>query len=794
MMRSRDRSSSKNTSKSQSKRLPNFRPSSAAAGRKQYLLNMKVSNSTDCPPPIIFTMPNNNQKRLSGMGNNLNREQLYENNMQLKNILNKLKRELAATKYQVVKKDIELREKEKIIKDCSKENDIEIVHQNNLEKAKESALLTTCKEKYYTMKDKYTKKCEENEVLKANIKITKIKEFETENDELLKELDKLKILYQNSIIDNENSKKEIKELQEFKSQFLQQHAIINSYIRKCENYEKNINDLKEKNENLQNEIDKILKKQQKLKILNSKLKIYNEKYMNQKKMNEVYSFNNTDNLKKIADLKKEVEDLEKSEGAKEKKNRELKKKNDIIRKNIEKLTSNVLKPYNYKKEKPTEIENNYEGSEKIELYKSLIDDYKMRNVIFENYIKKQKKNPQQIIKDYEKQQIIAPIKLLNKPLNKIEEDEKEYSNTDNNINNGNNIDNNLEKNNKISIPQSKPPNSNEEKNTTENNINNNNDEYNNQIQEKAEEEDSQLLALFHLFVKNMESNHITQEILETKINGIFTSFGEKTEATKEEFLEPFVKMFIELMKITKETDKEVIKTFFSNYIDRLNGDTNVFYSELIDIFKNIQDYSSLGNEEAILNLLAGQLQNYKDKLEIALNKEDINKDHIITFDILRKIIQENNIILDDDLMEYLIYKMKVTLPAGKSMFDLNAEIILDLLKKEVQKVEEEDPLSAEISQKLSDFKSNLINNKTDFENTYKEFVQTIQKDNKTFNVLEKDKFFEIMEKYNVTVSEEVKAAIYELFKADPDAFKDNKIELMDFEKLKQLFINDFYSE
>ena len=60
-------------------------------------------------------------------------------------------------------------------------------------------------------------------------------------------------------------------------------------------------------------------------------------------------------------------------------------------------------------------------------------------------------------------------------------------------------------------------------------------------------------------------------------------------------------------------------------------------------------------------------------------------------------------------MEYLIYKMKVSLPPGKSMFDLNAEIILDLLKKEVQKVEEEDPLSAEISQKLSDFKSNLIN-------------------------------------------------------------------------------------
>ena len=44
--------------------------------------------------------------------------------MQLKDTLNKLKKELAETKYQVVKKDIELRQKEKIIRECLKENDI----------------------------------------------------------------------------------------------------------------------------------------------------------------------------------------------------------------------------------------------------------------------------------------------------------------------------------------------------------------------------------------------------------------------------------------------------------------------------------------------------------------------------------------------------------------------------------------------------------------------------------------------------------------------------------------------
>ena len=149
--------SSKNTSKSLSKRLPNFRPSSAMLNQNEYRMGIKVSNSIDFPPPIIFTMPNN-QKKISGMGNNIEREQLYENNMQLKEILNKLRKELAETKNQVVKKDIELREKEKKIRNCLKKNDIDAVQESNSDKSKESALITLCKEKYYIMKKNYTKK------------------------------------------------------------------------------------------------------------------------------------------------------------------------------------------------------------------------------------------------------------------------------------------------------------------------------------------------------------------------------------------------------------------------------------------------------------------------------------------------------------------------------------------------------------------------------------------------------------------------------------------------------------
>ena len=62
-------------------------------------------------------------------------------------------------------------------------------------------------------------------------------------------------------------------------------------------------------------------------------------------------------------------------------------------------------------------------------------------------------------------------------------------------------------------------------------INNNN--YNINIQnnneddkkvEKEEENENQFLALIHIFLKNLEANHIITEILENKIIIIFQSF------------------------------------------------------------------------------------------------------------------------------------------------------------------------------------------------------------------------------------------------------------------------------
>ena len=178
------------------KRLNAFRPFSAIPDNRYLTIKIKPS-STSSFPPQIFTMPNN-KKMIRGLGNNIEKEKLYENNILLREELNKLKRELAETKYQVVKKDLESREKEKIIKNLLKQNLVDSENERIIGKAEETISITLLKEKYNNLKDELEKQISENKILKANLKLTKIKEFQIENDILNNELNKMKSLYENS--------------------------------------------------------------------------------------------------------------------------------------------------------------------------------------------------------------------------------------------------------------------------------------------------------------------------------------------------------------------------------------------------------------------------------------------------------------------------------------------------------------------------------------------------------------------------------------------------------------------
>ena len=821
-------------------------------------MNNKNNSLSEIYPQITFTMPN--QKKNSIMGKQISKEQLYEENMHLKDKLNKMRKELAETKNKLFKKGLELNKKEKIIRDCSKENVTEQIHEINLEKAKESTLLTMCKQKYIEMKNKYEKKCEENDILKANIKITKLKEYKIKIDVLKNEMEKLKNLYMTTQSNYERSLREIKKMNELKKEFNKQHSIIISLNNKYQNLSNELNYIQLENNYLKNELKKnqgILKK---LRKNTFKLKISNEKYMTLKKQKENFVFLNTDNLRKLKTLQKDLDEYKLLYSKQNEKVKSLLKSKGLS----SKQNDLGFKPFNYENVKNVEPNPFYNQSQ---LYKSLLEEAKIKNLIFEKFLIEHDINPEQIIKNkgYEgilnlntNKKIIKLTQIISKSSTNNSTNSKDatsvgtkenqdmsknlnytQSNLENNYLSSSNINNNILINDEINNDYESNKDINNEKNhdnnifndikevekqenqedlkkiETEENKEKNRNMENNESMKIAQPQNSEfnnedhqtkLLAILHTFIKNFEANHISKEFLINKLKEISLLFENKGEVTKDEFIEPFINLFIESMKVTQSSDIELIKNFFSNFINDMEGDTNRFFLELIDIFENIVDYTLVENEEEVLNAISMELQPYKEEIKLKLEKYVNN---IITFDNLRNLIEELNISLTDDYTEFLIYKMKVKVPENSSILDLNFKIILDLLDKNIsssnidnrdQKEMEEkiikedeeeskedvDELNTQMSNILSQFKLILKDNNTTFEDECKDKVKTIvMKDNKKIHGINKDIFFVIIEKYNIEIEEKIKKAIIDLFKIDNDDFvkNENELILLDYDKL-----------
>ena len=613
-----------------SSRKSRFRPNSAS---KRHLNIFTKYPPKDTPPPILFTLPNTQKKR-GGMGNKIEREQLYEYNMQLKDIINTLKRELAEEKNKVVKRDIELRKKEKLIKECSKEYDLESTRELNIEKARESTLISLYKKQYSELKDAFNKKVKENNDLNATYKITKLKEYAVQIDVLKKEMEKMKNLYTQTVENNNKLNKEIHNLKELKKYFLEQHGIIERLEKVIQENKIEIENLKRENEEYKNKLLLNLKKQKMLKNKNFKLKISNRKILDIKKNRENYALYIDDNKKTIETLRKECDEYKRLYELTRKEYNKVQEQNEKRDQTKDKNDANKLISNPYQAMGIIEVKQENQDTNKLSLYKSLIEEYKFKIDIYEVYLKRNGIDKDALIKAFGYDGVISASTKINtndietvsnnnnlasietNPNNNINTENSEEINKDQSIKNLVQMGDNVSTNN-----TNANTNTNANKNTISTSNNFNNDKLPSIEEEKQDEaqysDENQLLSLLHVFVKNLEANGITKEQINHKIDEISKLFENRTEATKEEFIEPFIKMFIETMHITKKEDIEVVGGFLNDFVDSLNGEISIFFNGLIEVFDNINDYSGI-NKDCELSF---KLSKYKDELISSLKKK-----------------------------------------------------------------------------------------------------------------------------------------------------------------------------
>ena len=793
------------------------RPNSSLKSKISYRQINKINNSfTELYPPIIFTMPKS--KKASHMGNLITKEELYEENMQLKNALKKAKKEVEEIKTNLFKKELELEKKEKIIYNCNKINVTEIEHEININKAKENSLISKFKKNYTKIKSDYEKECKQNEILKMNIKLTKLKEYQIQIDAYKKEMEKLRELYLNTRANSDKIIQENNSLKEIKNEYLNQHTLVKVLKQKCDDLTNQINSLQKENFLLKNEIQKNQFIQKKLKQRNIKLKISNDKYLKIKKLQEGSLLINKDNINKIKNLQKDLNEYKSLYELQSNKYQNIIQANNNKGTNI--MNSDFLTSANIINSKVIEkrIENNQE-----ELYKSLYKEEKIKNNIFEKYLKEQGVDIKKLLqkKGYDGVIHKNDVGILNQKSSKTFQTENNISentkcatsvlNKENQdqSKNLNNTQSNLENKYKQSFTQEQIKDMNEENCE----INQNNNELNeNQIvmtdsqnsdfyYQEQSKKDNQYLNLIQVFIKNFEAKHVTKDALINKIKEISLLFENKEETTKDEFLKPFVDLFINLMKVTNDKDILTINDFFSNLIEETEGDTNKFFLELIDISNNIVDYTLIENEEEIFNAFAYELNPFKEKLKSKLKKFDNN---LITFDSLKNIFEEIKINLSDEYYQFLLYKMKKETPEQSSIFELDIKILLDILEKNVlinsnsdlknsndNINNEENRLHVQIGIAFKELKQALLDNKTNFEDECKTIIQNYSFNNKKINGIDKDDFFNIFQKYKIDVEEKVKKTIFDLFKVENSEIESsqNDITLVDYDKILSFLKN-----
>ena len=760
-----------------SSRKSRFRPNSAS---KRQLNIFKKNISRDTPPPILYTLPNTQQKKRSGMGNKIEREELYEYNMQLKDIINNLKKELAEVKHKVVKKDIEIRKKEKLIKECSKENDIESNHELNLEKARESTLISLYKKQYNELRESFNKKVKENNELNATYKITKLKEYAVQIDVMKKEMEKMRNLYRQTVENNNKLTLEIQSLKELKKFFIEQHGIIDKLEQTILKNKEEIQNLKQENDDYRNKLEQNLKKQKMLKSKNCKLKLSNKKFLDIKKNRENYELYMDDNKKTIENLKKDCDEYKRLYELTRKEYNTIVEQRDKKEQNKIKNEENLINPF--KAMGIIEVKKENEETNKLSLYKSLVEEYKVKIDIYEVYLKKIGIDKDALIKAFGYDGVVsASTKINPNELENINNNNNLVSieaNPNNNINPESSEENFVQTGDNLSTANTNTNtntnNINRNSVSTSNNFNNNNNDNKLPSIEEEKQDDAQytdenqLLSLLHVFVKNLESNGVTKEQINQKIDEISKLFENRTEATKEEFIEPFLKMLVESMHINKKEDIEVVEGFLNDFVDALNGDISVFFNGLIEVFDNINDYSGT-NKDCELSF---KLSKYKDELITSLQKCDANNTHLITFDTFRKIVHDLNLLLDDESMEYLIYRMKKDVPENNSIFDLNYEIIEKLLTKN------------EIKDTLGNFKKILEEKNTNLDAECLELINTFEYQGKKFMIIKKEDFFAMCEKMELTLSPEIMDGIYNCFKIEVDGEGIEKQDWIDYERLK----------
>ena len=615
------------------------------------------------------TTPDSKNGKESKLGHKL----LYEDIIKLKDKMNKLKLELCFVKSLNRKKDEEIRELLKYKEDAKfysgkKEN--EIFYQ----KLKIIREIINLKNLYENIKIDFIKQKDINDSITNQIKILNITEMKNKNEKNKKKLKKKLEKYNKIRRKNDELEIELTDSDWVKNKFMENHKYlteleidIDKKFSKIKLLQENLAKLKEKYEIMKNKKSQMIRR-------NSSIKSDNKKLLKDKKSRQEYVIKQTEIEKKITLYKTKTRDLINETNEKESLINDL-----IIDKKKFNFNLNLSQSYNFQPILQKNPDNTKE--KQVTLYESLIQDSKNKQneiiVKIKDLFKKTKIN---------KNNGVEKDIIINKNLDNC--------NNNNNINN-NNDNNNI--NNKIN-------------NINNNNINNNNDlndnsqifsnnaiinsginDINIEEKEKVKEKenynknDDFIFLLNIVFcIKNITKEKIQNILLNYKTENYYV--GDLGEGGGD-FLQNLSSEIS--LTIHNKTDinnlKEILLFILQN---KYQGKNILFLDKAIEDIYIIDNNTKFFFDKKDEKNMVEQIKKIFSKKNInsLIEKIKKNKNNIIYYEQLRKIINEEKIFINEKedknrLFQFFIYFLKKKENYNKKYFlkEFNTKNILSFL-------------------------------------------------------------------------------------------------------------------
>ena len=551
---------------------------------------------------------------------NIDRERLLEENLNLKNQLSKMQTEYNNRKKEISNLENEAIQKDKILETIM--NDSSIPYS----KISEMQFMLNLKKQYKDLKKENERTVKDLETIKKDMKNIKIVELVSENQSLSNQIENLKNLYQNSISKNQNLQENVQDVNTMKDALSKQDFMIINFQENNQKMIEVIKDLHFEIEKLKrqkdNKVDMINKLKQKLKYhqqINERLVMKRD---NIQATDEYLSLKNKYESK-LQKIRKDLAYYKDSNSKNEKILKELKQfqksKEDILSNTIQQNSKMIIITNSKPDIEPFPLKEN---NAKMLLLQSRFQEEK----------------------------------------NERERLEKEVENLKNKISTAKRPETQV-------ILQSSPS-----SNLINRTVNVKNYEY---------LSTNHLNEFIYVLLKNLEANKIDMSIIESRILNKENLELLKDKNNYKKFISTISNGIIEILKIRQEKDQidihSFIKTFlYNNYISKNSTNPEDFKTKFLNLFTNISFYS-IEQKQELNKVIAIKMYPIKEKFIELLKIFDEENKSYISFTSLKKIMEELELKLKNDALEYLIYTMKVIQEEGTYLKDLKYSNLIKIL-------------------------------------------------------------------------------------------------------------------